>query len=307
VSGSQELLESAVCDREELRRQANLFSESDLVRFFHSLAETETKLSTAAQPRYQLEVGLVKLMEMRRLEPLNQLLERLTALEESLRTGKALAPRKAGPTGGAAPSPAGGAASPAKTGSKAMSASVASTAAMPARAIEPTSTPLASSPDDLAPAFTETTEAIQASPDKAAFVPMDSEIERIKSALEARRKMFLVTALEGARSAAIENGELYVEFAPEARHLRDSLAKSDSVKVLREICQELTGKELGVRIMIKDQVRAVDDAPLSREDEERLAQTRLREDAEKHPLVQQMLRTFRGELVDVRRVDKSHS
>ncbi len=305
VSGNEELLESAVCDPEELRRQANLFSESDLVRFFHSLAETETKLSTAAQPRYQLEVGLVKLMEMRRLEPLNQLLERLTALEESLRTGKALAPAKSGPTGGAAPSPAGGAASPAKTGSKAMSASVGSAATMPARAIEQTFSPVASSTDDLPPAFTETTEAIQASSDKA--VAGDSEIERIKSALESRRKMFLVTALEGARSAAIENGELYVEFAPEARHLRDSLAKSDSVKILREICQEITGKELGVRIMIKDQAAAVDEAPLSREDEERLEQTRLREDAEKHPLVQQMLRTFRGELVDVRRVDKSHS
>jgi hypothetical protein len=119
--------------------------------------------------------------------------------------------------------------------------------------------------------------------------------------------MFLVTALEGARAAAIENGELYVEFAPEARHLRDSLAKSDSVKVLREICQEITGKELGVRIMIKDQSVAVAEAPLSREDEERQEQNRLRENAEKHPVVQQMLRTFRGELVDVRRVDKSQS
>ena len=119
--------------------------------------------------------------------------------------------------------------------------------------------------------------------------------------------MFLVTAIEGARSAAIENGELYVEFAPEARHLRDSLAKSDSVKILREICQEITGKELGVRIMIKDQAVAADDAPLSREDEERREQSRLREDAEKHPLVQQMLSKFRGELVDVRRVDKPHS
>ena len=305
VSGNEELLESAVCDPEELRRQANLFSESDLVRFFHSLAETETKLSTAAQPRYQLEVGLVKLMEMRRLEPLNQLLERLTALEESLRTGKAIAPAKSGPTGGAAPSPAGGAASPAKTGSKAMSASVGSAATVPTRAIEQTFSPIESSTDDLPPALTETTEPIQASSAKA--VASDSEIDRIKSALESRRKMFLVTALEGARSAAIENGELYVEFAPEARHLRDSLAKSDSVKILREICQEITGKELGVRIMIKDQAAAVDEAPLSREDEERLAQNRLREDAERHPLVQQMLRTFRGELVDVRRVDKSHS
>src|SRR4030095_8512686 len=47
VSGSPELLESAICDREELARQAELFSESDLVRFFHSLAETEKKLRTA--------------------------------------------------------------------------------------------------------------------------------------------------------------------------------------------------------------------------------------------------------------------
>ena len=88
VSGSEELLESAICDRDELQRQAALFSEADLVRFFHSLAETETLLKTAAHPRYQLEVGLVKLMEMRRLEPLTQLMERLSELEESIRSGK---------------------------------------------------------------------------------------------------------------------------------------------------------------------------------------------------------------------------
>lgn len=133
----------------------------------------------------------------------------------------------------------------------------------------------------------------------------DSEIELIKSALETRRKMFLVTALEGARAASLEDGELYVEFAPEARHLRDTLAKSDNVKILREICQEITGRELGVRIMVKDQSATVDSAPLSREEEQRLEQSRLRESAEKDPVVQQMLRTFRGEIVDVRRVDKS--
>ncbi|HKE56141.1 MAG TPA: DNA polymerase III subunit gamma/tau, partial [Pyrinomonadaceae bacterium] len=64
VSGSEELLESAVCDSQELKRQAALFSESDLVRFFHALAETETKLRTATHPRYQLEIGIVKLMEL---------------------------------------------------------------------------------------------------------------------------------------------------------------------------------------------------------------------------------------------------
>src|ERR1700694_1056492 len=39
VSASEELVESAVCDQQELIRQASLFTESDLVRFFHSLAE----------------------------------------------------------------------------------------------------------------------------------------------------------------------------------------------------------------------------------------------------------------------------
>ena len=295
VSGSEELLESAVCDRAELKRQASLFSESDLVRFFHSLAETETKLSTAAQPRYQVEVGLVKLMEMRRLEPLSQLLDRLHALEESFRTGKPVSPMKAVPPTGGTSSPAGGGTpSPTKSGTKAMSASVAGAATQPAFVGQASITANESSFALLQPTVPAPSDPIVA----------DSELERIKSALEGRRKMFLVTALEGARLADISDNEFYVEFAPEARHLRDTLAKSDNVKILREICQEITGKELAVRIMIKDQTAAAADAPLTRAEEERLEQSRLREDAEKNPIVQQMLRTFRGEIVDVRHVDK---
>jgi len=81
VSGNEELLEYAVCDLAELKRQAALFSESDLVRFFHSLSETETKLRAATQPRYQLEVGIVKLMQLRGVESIGEILERLKALE----------------------------------------------------------------------------------------------------------------------------------------------------------------------------------------------------------------------------------
>ncbi|HKQ51141.1 MAG TPA: DNA polymerase III subunit gamma/tau, partial [Pyrinomonadaceae bacterium] len=89
VAGEDGLLDAAVSDRGALIRQADNFSESDLVRFFHSLTETENNLRTAAHPRYQLEVGLVKLMEMRRVVSLNTLVERLAALEESVRTGVA--------------------------------------------------------------------------------------------------------------------------------------------------------------------------------------------------------------------------
>ena len=53
------ILDSASALPAALKQQAEQFSESDLVRFFHSLAETETTLKDAANPRYQVEVGLV--------------------------------------------------------------------------------------------------------------------------------------------------------------------------------------------------------------------------------------------------------
>jgi len=278
------LLESAICDRNELKRQAALFSESDLVRFFHSLAETETKLRTAAHPRYQLEIGLVKLMEMRRLEPITELIERITALEESISTGKA--PQSA-------PSSAGGTNTPSSSkrtvagGSGSMSASsMTATAAKPA--LE-SPRPFKASPT-LAAVSTE----IQAAP--------GSEVDRIKTALETRRKMFLVTAMESASTVMIDSDELYVEFAPASRHLRDTLAKSENIKILREVCREVVGRETGIRIVIKDNSEP-ENAPLSREDELRLEKQRLRNAVENNPVVQQMVRTFRGEIVDVQPLD----
>jgi hypothetical protein len=115
--------------------------------------------------------------------------------------------------------------------------------------------------------------------------------------------MFLVTLLEGAAQAAIVDGELCVEFAPAAKGLRDTLAKADNVKVLREVCKEVTGSDVGVRFVIIDP-QAPDDGAVSKQDTERREKQSLRETAEKDPVVQQMLKTFRGEIVDVRRVDR---
>jgi DNA polymerase III subunit gamma/tau len=301
VSGSEELLEAAVCDARELKRQAALFSESDLVRFFHSLAETETNLKTAAHPRYQIEIGLVKLMEMRRLEPLGNLLDRLAAVEEALRTGKLqVHTRSTAPntsvSADATEQPSNTSTSPTPN---IRGASFAGTAAKPAletdsaAALSSKATPNVKVPAELG----------VVSESSPTSVVTDSYVERIKSGLEARRKMFLVTALEGARTASLEDGELYVEFAPEARHLRDTLAKSDNIKILRDVCHEITKRECGVRIVIKD-LTATDAVATSKEDEERRGKQRLRKSAEEHPVVQQMLRTFRGEIIDVRRLDE---
>ncbi|HLM00332.1 MAG TPA: DNA polymerase III subunit gamma/tau [Pyrinomonadaceae bacterium] len=84
VSDAEELLDSAAFSRADLQKNAEPFSEGDLVRFFNSLAETETRLKTASQPRYILEIGLIKLLEMRKVTPLEKLLERLAKLENAL-------------------------------------------------------------------------------------------------------------------------------------------------------------------------------------------------------------------------------
>ena len=117
--------------------------------------------------------------------------------------------------------------------------------------------------------------------------------------------MFLVVAIEGARKAVIEGEELVIEFSPEARYLRDNLAKPESVKLLREVAREVTGREIGVRISIKEKGAAGDGEPASKQEAERLGKQQLRQIAEQDPLVQQVLRTFRGEIVDVRRVKDS--
>lgn len=316
VSGSDELLESAICDRDELKRQAALFSEADLVRFFHALAETENLLKTAAHPRYQLEVGLVKLMEMRRLQPLSQLLDRLSALEEAMRSSKT----PAGSSSAASPSTGATRTRSAATSTGSSSASPAaySSAASTTRSEPPvgkSSVAVSSSATSSVASAESSYSASAAKPaletgpaDEAIPAAALSEIEQIKSALEKRRKMFLVTALEGARQAALVGNELCLEFAPDAKHLRDSLSKSENVKILREVCKEITGRDLGVRFAIGDgEAGEMSGAPVSKEETERreklLDKQRLRETAEKDPVVQQMLRTFRGEIVDVKRVD----
>lgn len=79
--GAEGLIESSILTRDELKGFADKFTETDILRFFNSLSETESKLKEATQSRYVLEIGLVKLIELRRLAPIEQILERLARLE----------------------------------------------------------------------------------------------------------------------------------------------------------------------------------------------------------------------------------
>jgi len=366
--------DASASDSVELARMAALFSESDLVRFFHSLTETENNLRVSAHPRYQLEIGLVKLMEMQRLASLAQLVERLSALEQALRSGttpSAAATHQTPPN--ASGNTTQNTVAPRGTTSNAFNNSTARfddnnnqaarpnygavTSQPPADSFEEppfaltnaaTQTPAppltlvspqnaganhaASAPppmqhnaangdsssarsnDAASTSIDAVARSVPASSNAASNAAPDSIIERIKAELENRRRMFLVVALDGAHNVYIEENELRVEFAPEAKHLRDNLAKPENIKLLREVCRAVVGRDMGVSISAgepgaressgNDSKSKNGGATSATQDAENEKRT-LREIAEQHPLVQQVLRTFHGEIVDVRRVEET--
>ncbi len=74
------LFDAAVFSGEDMQRMGASFSEADLIRFFNSLSETEASLREAAHPRYMLEIGLVKLLEMRSVTTIEDILQKLDSL-----------------------------------------------------------------------------------------------------------------------------------------------------------------------------------------------------------------------------------
>jgi DNA polymerase-3 subunit gamma/tau len=288
VSGDPKLLDSSSAQTSALEQQAALFSESDLVRFFHSLAETESSLKDAANPRYQVEVGLVKLMEMRRLASLGDLVGRIAELESALRTGRPPAERK---------SPQSAPSGTANTGARSASTGGSSRSASASEFRIPTDRD-SERVIDQPPATSSFADASEAGDNASRAQSSGSLIDQIKAELEKKKRRLLIAALDAAARVELEGEDLSIEFAPEAKHSRDTLAKSENAKTLREACAEVCGREVGIRFSIRNGESG--DAPVSPEEDSRRSKQRARQAAVQNPTVQQVLRAFGGEIVDVK-------
>src|ERR1044072_7598819 len=77
------------------------------------------------------------------------------------------------------------------------------------------------------------------------YVPV---FDLLKRALEEKGKPLLAVALEGAQKVSISENELRVEFAPEAKHLKDALARMDNLRTLRDVCSQVVGRSMGVSV-----------------------------------------------------------
>ena len=69
-----ELVAAPEEERPRLAEQAARFSEEDLTRFFNTLLATDAELRRAPDPRLHLELGLLKLINARRLAPIEEVL-----------------------------------------------------------------------------------------------------------------------------------------------------------------------------------------------------------------------------------------
>ena len=65
---------AAESERDRLKALAGRFSREDLLRAFDVLTKTETELRTAAQPRYSLEMALLRWIYLRKLTPIADLI-----------------------------------------------------------------------------------------------------------------------------------------------------------------------------------------------------------------------------------------
>jgi DNA polymerase-3 subunit gamma/tau len=339
-----ELVQLPESEAGNLKRLGEHFSEQDLLRFFSILTKTEQDIRNSSQPRFQLEIGLVKLAQARRLFLLEEALGRIEALESRLGgAGVASAPSSVrGPSTQKAPRSADSPRSPATT----------RTAGPPARARDGDATPgkpqglgqVASPPAEVPASLAPTAVAARAtparsnanveapSPSEPPPPPMDefygvapqpapkpalqnerasterSPADKIKAALEAKRKMMIVTALDKG-TISIDGDYLCVEYAPEHSSCKPEIEARDKRNAIEDACEQVLGRRLTLRVSIAGQSvstpggsehgskRAISTASGSERGLQRKEKPKVA--AEDDPKLQALIDKFHGEVIEV--------
>jgi DNA polymerase-3 subunit gamma/tau len=150
---STELLQISGDERTRVARTALLFSEEDLARFLQIMLRSFDELNYRQEPRFHLELGLLKLVHTQRLIPLEQLMSQLPG-------GISNVPRPGAP--------------PARPASHAS----ASTNVSPRPVAPQTSTPRSVASSEAARGGSVASSTPQATPPQPTFSPFESDTRR---------------------------------------------------------------------------------------------------------------------------------
>jgi DNA polymerase-3 subunit gamma/tau len=252
-------------ERARLRPLADAYSEEDLLRILDLLTKADEELRRAQDPRVTLELALLKMVQMRRLLPFAELVDRV----ERLAAGHPSPPRAIAPTLAVSPAPS----APAPT-------------AAPAAAVARTKAPAAA--EAPAPAPSAVPEAPLAAPSGA-----DELLGALLLACQARPS--LAQPLRTA-SARLEGDVLVLEVA--ADFVAFASMHQDEY---RDLAKSAAGRTVKVQI---GSAAVVEEAPAAASVEE-VKKERLRQEAAREPAVQEALDLFDGKLLGVRETKPS--
>jgi DNA polymerase-3 subunit gamma/tau len=311
-----ELIQLPESEADTLKRLGDFFSEQDLLRFFSILTKTEQDIKNSSQPRFQLEIGLVKLAQARRLYLLEEALERIQALESRLggdTTAVSRAPdHPSGTTRSSRSSLYTSRTAPTASRTHATVSQATSseplaqgqTGASPATAPQATNTagpvpvqpsPSASASSTVEPASQPTDDQLKDAPELEESVPLaaninrDIRIDKIKAALESKRKMMIVSTLDKG-SIAIDGDYFRVEYTQENAQCKTDIESRDKRIAIEDACEQVLGQRLTLRASIAGQSEA--DHKYSRKENVKAA-------GADDPKLRALVDKFHGEVIEV--------
>ncbi|MFZ0700829.1 MAG: DNA polymerase III subunit gamma/tau [Candidatus Acidiferrales bacterium] len=294
VAGAESaLITEPMDERPPLAKQAALFSEEDLTRFFQILMATDEDLRRKPDPRLHLELGLLRLVNAARLAPLEEVIAELRGEKLPSDGGRKAAAHVAQGSG----TPRGASGSEVK-----MQAAAAMASASPAPAA-PTSPganasmanmPTANFPSE-ASGRGEHPAPVPVSPPRVIAKVAESrfsglaaaQMEAIQSQL--RNQKFLWSMVEHATRWELEGAEMNLYFPPESRALAEMLQARDPMEKLRTVLSSVMGQPLRVCVKLDS----------SRSAPPRASELRAR--MEEDPIVRAMLERFGGQISEVKR------
>jgi DNA polymerase III subunit gamma/tau len=216
---------AADSERQALLDLSRRFSGEDLMRAFDVLTKADYDIRSSMQPRYHLEMALLRWLHLRKLVPLTDLIEQMK--------GGAVSPSPVGPTfrsgaSPASPQPAAGARSTTVQAVEARRAAPAPAAVRPAATAPKAAAPAESS--DGGPNL----KAVDASVLKDSFL---SEVRKAK-------KFFYGTVVAQAQRIDFEANKVVFVFGPQHRALRAQLEQNRPW--LEAAASQLAGRKLAV-------------------------------------------------------------
>jgi DNA polymerase-3 subunit gamma/tau len=228
---------AADAERQALLDLSRRFSGEDLMRAFDVLTKAEYDIRSSMQPRYHLEMALLRWLHLRKLVPLTDLIEQMKA--GGTRTMPDL---KVGPTGGG--SLGGGSLGGGPTGPQPAAAASRSTTvqAVEARRATPPS-PAAARPAPPAPKAAPPVENGEAGPNLKA---VDASVlkESFLSEIRKAKKFFYGTVVAQAQRIEFEANKVVFVFGPQHRALRAQLEQNRPW--LEAAATQLAGRTLAV-------------------------------------------------------------